>query len=245
MIISHKYRFIFIKTKKTAGTSIESYLSRYCGVDDVLTEISPPVARHTARNHRGLFNPMREMALGPKDAAKALGHLIKRRRYYSHMPAMTLRARLPGRIWNSYFKFCVERNPWDKTASHFYHQKHKFQDLTVEKYFSGGNFCLNHPLYCDRNQNVLVDHIIKYENLDDELTRIFKMLGIPFSGRLNERAKSNYRDHNMSYQRLFNAEQIKFIGEIFEQELKLRDRVPSVLQDGQKESPQWSPSTNC
>lgn len=31
MIVSHRYRYIFIKTKKTAGTSIEIALSRHCG----------------------------------------------------------------------------------------------------------------------------------------------------------------------------------------------------------------------
>lgn len=41
MIISHKYKFIFLKTKKTAGTSFEIALSRYLGEDDVVTPISP------------------------------------------------------------------------------------------------------------------------------------------------------------------------------------------------------------
>ena len=36
MIISHKYKFIFIKTQKTAGSSIELYLSRFCGKDDII-----------------------------------------------------------------------------------------------------------------------------------------------------------------------------------------------------------------
>ncbi|WP_275670288.1 hypothetical protein [Okeania hirsuta] len=40
MIISHKYKFIFLKTIKTSGTSIEIYLSRFCGDDDVITPIS-------------------------------------------------------------------------------------------------------------------------------------------------------------------------------------------------------------
>ena len=41
MIASHQHRFIFLKTRKTAGTSVEIALSKVCGPDDVITEISP------------------------------------------------------------------------------------------------------------------------------------------------------------------------------------------------------------
>jgi len=40
MIISHEHKFIFIKTNKTAGTSIEIALSKYCGSNDIITPIS-------------------------------------------------------------------------------------------------------------------------------------------------------------------------------------------------------------
>ena len=41
MIVSHKYKFIFLKTRKTVGTSIEIALSRFCGEQDIITPITP------------------------------------------------------------------------------------------------------------------------------------------------------------------------------------------------------------
>ena len=40
MILSHKNKFIFLKTKKTASTSIELLLSKVCGKNDIITPVS-------------------------------------------------------------------------------------------------------------------------------------------------------------------------------------------------------------
>ena len=40
MIVSHKHKFIFLKTKKTAGTSIELALTKLCGDDDIITPLT-------------------------------------------------------------------------------------------------------------------------------------------------------------------------------------------------------------
>jgi hypothetical protein len=36
VILSHQYRFIYIRCRKTASTSIELALSRICGPDDII-----------------------------------------------------------------------------------------------------------------------------------------------------------------------------------------------------------------
>ena len=41
MIVSHRYRFIFLKTNKTAGASIEIALSRFCDSEDIITPLLP------------------------------------------------------------------------------------------------------------------------------------------------------------------------------------------------------------
>jgi hypothetical protein len=57
MIISHKYKFIFIKTMKTAGSSLEAFFSKVCGDEDTFTYIHPPIDGHVPRNR---FSPFDE-----------------------------------------------------------------------------------------------------------------------------------------------------------------------------------------
>lgn len=37
VIVSHEHKFIFMKTRKTASTSVEIALSRVCGERDIIT----------------------------------------------------------------------------------------------------------------------------------------------------------------------------------------------------------------
>src|SRR5919106_3187962 len=93
MIISHKYKFIFIKTGKTAGTSIEVFLSQHCGADDVVTPIFPHVEPHKPRNFSGYFNPVRELYWSRgKGIRKTFSDVIKKRRFYNHLPAIKVRS---------------------------------------------------------------------------------------------------------------------------------------------------------
>lgn len=195
MIISHKHKFIFIKTQKTASTSIEVYLSQHCYERDIITPINPYVSPHVARNHEG---------------------------FYNHISACEIRSRIPEAVWKSYFKFCVERNPWDKTLSHYHMlRSRKGGDLSLERYLSEATLCVDHPLYTDeKNAGIIVDKIIRYEKLVTGLSEIFACLGIPFEGSLNVYAKSEYRKDRRHYNEVYTEHQRRVVEKAFDWEIQ-------------------------
>jgi hypothetical protein len=223
MIISHKYRFIFIKTPKTAGTSIEVFLSQHCGDNDILTTIYPQVEPHVARNYMGYWNPLREILYF---RGQRMGMILKkclaRQKFSNHVSAKVVQLRISRKIWNEYFKFCVERNPWDKTLSHYGMINYRAGgNITLDDYFSAGKFCVNYPIYTDKAGELIVDRVIKYESLMDELGEVFGALGIPFNGTLGVKAKAEYRNDRRPYQEVFSDKQRRIIEEVFAKEIEL------------------------
>lgn len=224
MIVSHRYKLIFIKSLKTAGTSIESALAKHCGPDDIVTPIFPALDGHQHRNWRGWFNPFREVQ-SSDDLKKNFSELRRRDKFYNHIPARFARARLPASIWDSYLKVCVERNPWDKTMSHYqmfrnadWHRLHN-PDLTLDGYLDQGIFCHNAPFYCDVDGNVIVDRIIRYDRLQDELAQLFDEKGIPFDGL--PKAKGGIRNDKRSYKEVMSHAQADVIRTAFAKEISI------------------------
>ncbi len=108
MIVSHRHRFIFIKTRKTASTSVEIALSRHCGPDDVVTPITPEDEVLRARLG-GLGPQNHEPPDFPVRAA-------------NHSGCRAVGAAVGCAVWNDYFTFAVERNPWDAVVSSYHYR---------------------------------------------------------------------------------------------------------------------------
>ncbi len=180
MIVSHTHKFIFIKTAKTAGTSVEVDLCKALGGQDVATPITPPVEGHSARNFR-----YRKFGIFPK----AL---------YNHMPAVAVRNYLGRATFDSYFKFCVEREPVDKCISYYsmYQNspahRNSISGLSFDAFVQTGKFPIDTAKYVDKDGALLVDRIVKYETLAEELAEIGQSLGLDVS--LKTRAKAGFRE---------------------------------------------------
>ena len=109
MIISHKYKFIFLKTIKNAGTSIEIYLSRFCGDNDVITPIS--------------WEDEAIRKLLGKKIQNYLDFDVQRneyKKYFNQITAKKIKSLIEPSIWDSYYKFCFEINPFDRAISWYY-----------------------------------------------------------------------------------------------------------------------------
>ncbi|MDP7977608.1 sulfotransferase family 2 domain-containing protein [Bacillus sp. WLY-B-L8] len=200
MIISHEHKFIFLKTKKTAGTSIEISLSRYCGDKDIITPISPADEKIRAefgkqpQNYQGKF--------------------------YNHIRAKQVKNLIGEEIWNSYYKFCFDRNPWDKVIS-LYHYRSNPATVTFDDFLKSSEFLrsYNFPRYTIHDQ-LAVDYIGKYENLENDLKMICNKIGLPFDGWL-PRAKGNFRKNHQHYRTVYNEQQKELIQHYYKKEIDL------------------------
>ena len=231
MIISHKHKFIFIKTRKTAGTSLEIALGDHCGPKDIITRISMEDERVRRKiSLRGAQNYRISFAFYTWQDWKNL--LIKGRfkRFENHDTAEKIKSFITEEQWNDYFKFCFERNPWDKMVSHYYWKKSFYQLVNFEEYISRGESgkitgfleTINSRDQYSLDGKVAVDKIYKYEEMDQALSDITSRLGLSNPLKMpNYRAKGQHREEKQDMRSLLNDDHIQWIAEKFAQEIEL------------------------
>ena len=183
MIISHKYKFIFIKTRRTGTSSFEAEVFPYLGKNDIMTGVY-----HMGKNTKGYFNPIPDLKwwlkykylCGPECILKNFLWCV---RYYNHIPAEVVRSRVGRKIWEDYFKFTIERNPFEKEVSLYLHHKYVYnrKKYTFDDFMKEDDHCLNYPIYTIDGE-VAVDYVCRFSRLEKDLKYVAKKVGFPFEG---------------------------------------------------------------
>jgi hypothetical protein len=189
VIVSHRWKFIFVKTRKTAGSSIERFLLPHLGPDDVIRSFE-------ARNASGRFNPWPELRAHPDraNARLTLEQWLRRERYYTHMPAWRLRNRVGASTWDRYTTFCFERDPWDKLVSFYYwrtRDQPEPERPDFESWVRSTPGLRAWPQYTI-DDRVAVDVVGRYEHLEDDLASLLDRIGLDVAVEL-PRDKSGFR----------------------------------------------------
>ena len=224
MIISHKYKFIFLKTSKTAGTSIEIALSEFCDEDDIITPISPKDER--IRSDLGFCGPQNFISSFKEyEFLDWINFFFKyknkrKRQYYNHITALRAKRLLGEKKWKEYYKFCFVRNPWDRVVSQYYWRTqeprpHIFKFLKSKHfkdlYKKGEN------IYKINNE-IVVDKVYKFENINSAMLELEKKLGFPKKLKL-PLTKSSTRVNKKDYHNLLSEREKLYIHQRFKNEI--------------------------
>ncbi|MFB7763637.1 hypothetical protein [Streptomyces xiamenensis] len=203
MIVLHGPKLIFVRTRKTAGTSVEIALSRHAGPTDIITSLSP--RDEALRAQYGGRPPQNHLHPGapatPDPVAPGPGPGV---RWYNHMPAAHIKEAL-GDTWQNYLTVCLERSPYEKVVSLYYHRHRAEPRPGIEEFIDSGEFrdALNWPLYTGADGEVLVDVVIRHEQLAEGLGSLCRRVGLPPLEL--PRAKSQFRPSGAHHRTVLTA----------------------------------------
>lgn len=198
MIISPKYKFIFLKTQKTAGSSIEKVLLEKISDDDNL-----------------VFGGMPPENMKPINLPEYLEHAT------IHVGETFIKSNYPLE-WNSFFKFTVERNSWDKVVSLYYWGQHLKPNSP--RFCNGFDHFVLHSKpspylkdwesYTNRGK-IAVDQVMQYDTLHEDFKDVMDFLRIPYHDELlNTRLKSGHRTEQ-NYRSLYSDQSREHVYKLY------------------------------
>jgi len=170
MPVSDKHKLILVHIRKTGGTSIEKAMGIFDN-DYLLPEIKL--------------------------------YCIKNGRNLKHLNAREIKEVMGKKQYKEYFKFSVVRNPYTRlVSSYFYFNIDKkmpfdkfLKDIVLqnktERYYSQF-YCLS-----DEKGRIIVDSILRFENLEEDFNRLMKKLKLNF--KLPYINKTTYNPNQVIY----------------------------------------------
>ncbi len=193
MIISHSKKFIFLRTIKTASSSIEIFLSQFCEKDDILTELFKDEEKFKKKNNLiGKRNSNIKLLSFKLKNIISLNFYKSKKLWVHDSLEKVLKSTIKKKIRN-YFIFTFVRNPYDWIVSYFFwdinlnknYKKISISNMSKKNLIILFNKFLKNEAYFFFNTNKEIIshypkniHVLKYENLSFELKKILIKLKI-------------------------------------------------------------------
>lgn len=194
MVISHRFRFLYVHIAKTGGTSVRAALRQL-----------------------QLRDPMYVLQAICSRLDHLSGHRIAAK-LPRHAKVIAAAEMLPRDYFESLFKFAFVRNPWDLQVSSYHHLKRErphllqghdtFDDFLRWKldperpwqYHLDTSITLQTDYLVDLRGNKLVDFVGHYESLHDDWATICQRLNIAVAELPHKRqATDRTRDYRSYY----------------------------------------------
>jgi len=175
MIISHKHKYIFVKTAKVAGTSVEIFFQQ------MSFEGAPQHSCAMIDNEDGI--------VGSRGDLFSQG--LKGVEWKNHHTLPRIKKLLGNdKMFNEYFKFSVTRNPWDRVVSKLHHKK-SLATYGTNPLAAGGP----KPIVDYFGDFIDDVHFIRFENLQEDVEYVCEKLGLDYDMNNLGTYKSDHREH--------------------------------------------------
>jgi len=206
VLVSHKYKFIYIKNLKVAGSSVESFFGRYC--------IGP--------NKNYSYDDNIDEYI---DEYGIIGQRVdgKVTIWHNHKSAQDIKRDLGEDKFNEYLKFCVVRNPYDKMVSwyHWYIFENKIPPNYPFNHFCRFSKINNFYIHGIDGESVC-DYFIRFENLEEDIIKLCNKLGIKdYDIDLLPKHKSGVRPKYSGYREYYDEITRKLVYNNHKEEFEL------------------------
>lgn len=192
MIISHKYKFVFIKTRKTAGSTIESIIFPFLGKDDMCTG--------STRDNTPNLNTTNNN-----------GHL--RWQYAQEFLGKYLFFSIERNPWDK----VVSSFYFHKYIKPDVYEKKDFDNYINEKSYLPTDW----DLYSSNDKETVCDFIFQFNHLPDVISFLREEFGMKIKKDIlkHVKLKSNIRDNRIHYRNLHNENTINKVKLYFKKEI--------------------------
>ena len=212
MLLSNRYKFLFVHIAKTGGTSVRAALQGLRWLDPwylpmfVCSRLS-----HLSGHHIAAKLPR-------------------------HAKIIAAQEMLPRELFQSLFKFAFVRNPWDLQVSSFHHIRHerphhlgghdeftaflrwKLDPERPYQYHLDTSIERQSDYLIDLHGRVLTDFIGRYEQLDADFDLVCRRLGIPTPLLPHKRRAAN---RQTDYRGYYTDESAQWIADYFRRDIEL------------------------